>query len=107
MDNQLQEIVSRNLEKEWEIAMPGLVTRETILLALEARISALISKAPETFFQLMYRLDIPEKQLNTILYDMDAPAKIAVMVYERQLQKAESRQKNRGGNIDIDEDLNW
>lgn len=80
---------------------------EELLRLLADRVATILQSGPEPFFQLMYRLDIPEKKLSAILHEDDAPQKIARLIYDRQLQKMKSRQENKPGNEEVDEDLKW
>jgi len=107
MDTGITQSIALNLQKDWELQLPGSITEAELLELLAAKISYLVEKQRETFFQLMYRLDIPEKKLNAILGDMDAIDKIARLVYDRQLEKARSRQQHKASNDDIEENLKW
>jgi hypothetical protein len=95
------------LQQEWGLSLPDHVSEEEILQLLAEKITVVIAKGPEVFFQLMYRLDIPERKLNIILHDDDAPIKIAKLVFDRQMQKAESRSRNTSKNTNEDPELKW
>lgn len=107
MDTQQQ--VNEALQRDWGIQLPATYTEAEILQALALRIAALVEKSPEAFFQLMYRLDIPESKLNATVQDADAAMHVARLIYNRQLQKIESRQKYRRDDTDhdADTDLRW
>jgi hypothetical protein len=107
MDTEISKSIARHFQDNWELQIPETFTESELLELLAAKISMLIERQPETFFQLMYRLDIPEKKLNAVLGNMDAIDKIARLVYERQLEKARSRQQYRDENPDIDKNLQW
>ena len=107
MDKELSKSLSQDFEKDWELQVPETFTEAQLLELLAAKISMLVEKQPETFFQLMYRLDIPEKKLNAVLGNMDTVDKIARLIYERQLEKARSRQQYRNNSEDIDKNLQW
>lgn len=94
-------------QKEWGIVLPETVSEEAILQALEQAVLSQLQKGPETFFQLMYRLDISEQKVNAALQTDSAPAKIARLIYERQLQKIQSRMQHRANNEDNDAELKW
>ncbi len=106
-DKELQHTIAERLQQDWELELPDIVSEEVLLQLLAAKVSRLIEKDPEGFFQLMYRLDIPEKKLNLILFDQDAVFKIARMVYDRQLQKIQSRRQGRNNSENIDKELEW
>ena len=83
-------------------------TRAEILQELEAKVSELLTKSGETFFQLMYRLDISEKKLSDALKDPDnGVMRIALLIYERQTEKASFREKSQNNKKPGDSDLEW
>lgn len=102
---QQQEIYNA-LYRQWDLQPVDVISEEEIKHQLAVRILMLMDKNPEQFFQLMYRLDISEQRLKTIWADSDAADKIASMVYERQLQKLQSRRSNKNNNSE-DPDLQW
>ncbi len=95
------------LQGDWDLQLPDTLSEEAILRLLAARIVTILERGAETFFQLMYRLDISEKKLNAVLQDDDVPGKIARLVYDRQLQKVKSRHENKVKNHDDDPELQW
>jgi len=106
-DSTTQEIANI-LKKDWELSLPDIVSEEEILMQLTARVVTLIERGAESFFQLMYRLDISEKKLNSVVGDEDVAGKIARLIYDRQLQKIQSREHFRRTNsMQSDEDLSW
>lgn len=104
---QQQHEIFEALYKQWELQTVDVITEEEIKRQLAKRILLLMDRNPEQFFQLMYRLDIPENKLRVIWADADAPDKIAAMVYNRQLQKIQSRLNNKGQQYTEDPDLRW
>lgn len=59
---------------------------------------------------LLYRIDISEKKLKTLLKahpDEDAGKIIAAMIIERQAEKIKSRQQFNKKNDNIDEEEKW
>lgn len=105
MPDALKELQSM-LSRSFDITLPGLVSREQILVALAAKIEQLISGNPDQLFSLLYRLDISEQKIKQA---MNTPGpvsyKIAILIYERQLEKIISRK--RFGSERPDEDLAW
>lgn len=95
------------LKRDWDITLPHELTEEAILQLLADRVVLLLERGPETFFQTMYRLDISEKKLTAILNDEHVAVKIARLIYDRQLQKIQSRQANKGAKESGDPDLAW
>lgn len=104
--DELSETASE-LRKQYGLQVPATISEEAILEKLAERVMVLINEGADAFFQLMYRLDIPEKQLMSVARDTDAPYKIARLIYDRQLQKVRSREYYRNNNISDDADLRW
>lgn len=102
-----QQEVIKALQKDWEINLHETLSEEAIIEQLALQIAAVVQQGPETFFQLMYRLDVPERKLNEILISADNQYKIARLVYERQLQKIRSRTLNKSNNGPADPELEW
>jgi len=102
----LQETASA-LKEDWDLQLPDTLSEETILRLLAERIVVILERGAETFFQLMYRLDISEKKLNAVLQEDDVPMKIARLIYDRQLQKIKSRHENRMKTSSDDPELKW
>lgn len=93
-DNILQETAVA-LQADWDLRLPDVLSEEAILKLLEERVIVFLERGAETFFQLMYRLDISEKKLNAVLQEDNVAARIARLIYDRQLQKVRSRHENR------------
>lgn len=103
-----QEELAEKLARQWGLELPEIISEQEILNRLTARISTLLQGNAETFFQLMYKLDIPEKKLNQVLHNEEAPVLIAKLIYDRQLQKIESRRQHKGGTGTADDpELQW
>jgi hypothetical protein len=102
----LQE-TAQALKGDWDLELPNTLSEEVILQLLADRLLTFIERGSETFFQLMYRLDISEKKLNAVLQQDDVPMKIARLVYDRQLQKIVSRHENRMPKNEDDPELKW
>jgi hypothetical protein len=105
-DNVLQE-AALALKEDWDLQLPDTLSEEAILKLLADRVVMILERGPETFFQLMYRLDISEKKLNAVLEDEDVAGKIARLIYDCQLQKIQSRQVNRMNRENDDPELKW
>ncbi len=95
------------LQQEWGLDASGMVSESAILQLLEARVIAIIAQGAEPFYRLMYRLDIAERKINALHGEPDAPAKIARLIYDRQLQKIQSRKAHRAQRDAGDPDLAW
>jgi len=107
MSDHILEETATALQNDWGILLPEAYSEEHILKLLADRIVQVLERGPETFFQLMYRLDISEKKLNAVMQDDDVAAKIARLIYDRQLQKIQSRQAHKGKAEPGDPELKW
>jgi hypothetical protein len=106
MDDLLQQTVSA-LKEDWDLQIPETLSEEAILKLLADRVVLILERGPETFYRLMYRLDISEKKLTAILGDEDVADKIARLIYDRQLQKIKSRMEHKSQITDSDPELKW
>ncbi len=95
------------LQQELGLQLPATITEDGLLQLLADKIAAIVTQSPEKFYQLMYRLDIPERQLNSIIGDHVVNYEIARLVYNRQLQKIQSRRHNSAALKDEDPELSW
>jgi hypothetical protein len=107
MQNQVINEAAIALQKEWGLQLPDTVSEEEILKQLAKRVTVLIDQGPETFFQLMYRLDISEKKLNGVMQEEYVAENIARLIYDRQFQKIQSRQLFKSMNEEVDPELKW
>jgi len=74
--------------QEWGLDASGLHSKESILAALTAKIDAMFTGDPVALIQVMYRLDIPEAQLDAALDSEHASQWIAQLVWDRQVMKS-------------------
>jgi hypothetical protein len=95
------------LQADWQLQLPETISEEAILRLLAEKIVAIIERGPDAFYRLMYRLDISEKKLTAVLHDSDAAAKIARLIYDRQLEKVKSRHEHRMKRQNDDPELQW
>jgi len=107
MDNRDIQEAAIALREQWELQLPETVSEEQILAQLAKRVVTLLERGAETFFQLMYRLDISEKKLNAVLNEQDVAQRIARLIYDRQMQKIQSRHANRKSSEPYDPELSW
>lgn len=92
--------------RTWELDLTAAISEKEILDALAQKVTQLLGREPERFYQIMYRLDIPEKKVVLALNEPDASQLIAKLIFQRQWQKAASRARHRT-NPGTDEDLKW
>ena len=94
--------------QEWGLDATGLHSKEDILAALSHRITELLSTDPVAFIQLMYRLDIPEGQLDAAMESAAPSALIAHLIWDRQVQKSIMRNSMPQRNTtDENDELSW
>ncbi len=77
---------------------------------LAARINDLIEKDFQQLISILYRMDVSEPKLRSVLKenpDSDAGLLIANLMIERQAQKIRSRQQFRQRDNNIDENEKW
>lgn len=77
---------------------------------LSAYINSLILKNFDELIYVLYRVDVSEHKLKTLLKEnnkTDAGAMIATLIIERQIQKIKSRQEHRRDNNIIDDEESW
>ena len=95
------------LKSEWNLLAPEMLSEEELLHLLAERVRQLIDEGPESFYQLMYRLDISERKLHAAAGSSDVADTIARLIYDRQIEKIKSRNKYRQSKDNIDPDLKW
>ena len=104
----IEEEILAALQKDFYLSIPETINEYVILQLLKLKISELLHGNAETFFQMLYRLDIPEQKTKLALLDNEhAIDNLALLIYERQLQKAISRTENKQTNFVVEDDLIW
>jgi hypothetical protein len=106
-DESTNDDINRLLRRELGLDLPEFVPEEEIIAQLAKKVEILLRSGQGAFFQLMYRLDVAERDLSAVLDDAEAPHKIARLVYDRQLEKIESRKRYKPGSKSGDKDLEW
>ncbi len=107
MEDQVIKEAAVALQNDWGLQLPDIISEEEILKQLTIKVTRLIDQGPETFFQLMYRLDISEKKLNGVMQEEYVAENIARLIYDRQFQKIQSRQLFKTMNEEVDPELKW
>lgn len=107
--NTEQAELAATLKAKLDIDIPEGYSEEQIKLMLEKRLGQLLERNPEEFFQMLYRIDIPEQRLNVVLQQQDALSALAEIVYQRQLQKVKTRlfYKDSYQSHTGDDELKW
>ena len=92
------------LNNELAIELPEKISFEELKENLSQHINHLIQTNFQKLVSLLYRVDVSESKLKTLLKenaDADAGRIIAELIIERQLQKIKSRNGNFAGGIII------
>jgi hypothetical protein len=106
MDNNQQKELQAELIRSFGLALPDLVSEEKIIAALTHRVDQLIAGNPDQLFSMLYRLDISERKIKAAMAgETEVTKKIAVLIYERQLEKIISRKNFKSP--PPDDDLAW
>jgi hypothetical protein len=80
------------LAHSFELELPGVISKEKIIEVLSWRVEKLIEGNPDKLFSMLYRLDISERKIKEAMAsENEVTKKIAVLIYERQLEKIISR----------------
>jgi hypothetical protein len=77
---------------------------------LKAAVNELINHDFDALLQLLYRVDVSESKLRTMLQQLpgsDAAEIIANLLVERHLQKIKSRRENQQRDESISDDERW
>lgn len=94
------------LSQDFDLEINDLVSREQIIAALTWRVDQLIAGNPDQLFSMLYRLDISERRIKEAMATgQEVTKKIAVLIYERQLEKIISRRHFRSDTPE--DDLAW
>jgi hypothetical protein len=94
------------LAREWGLDA-GLHSKEAIIDALAAKLQQMLASDPMSLIQLMYRLDIPEDQLDAALDSEASASLIAHLVWNRQEQKQRMRATMQRPAPEADDELAW
>jgi len=78
--------------------LPATITMDDVKRMLIERIIHLLQRNPERLMAILYRIDVSESAVNDIFshaMPLDVPDRLADLIIERQLLKAESRARYR------------
>ena len=102
--------IIKYLNEKFELNIPVETTQEQMEIFLAGRINQLIENDFTQLLQILYRIDVSEQKLRSLLKQntgTDAGRIIAVLIIERQLEKSRSRQVFRKDDKDINEEERW
>jgi hypothetical protein len=98
------------INKELAIELPEKISFEELHSKLAVHINYLILHQFEKLVSLLYRIDISEAKIKSLLQQQpgeDAAKIMATLIIERQLQKIKTRQQFRQWNNDFNEEEKW
>ena len=99
-------LLIETLADDFGLAINDLVSKEKIIAALTWRVDQLIAGNPDQLFSMLYRLDISERKIKEAMAtEHEVTKKIAVLIYERQLEKIISRRHFKSDTPE--DDLAW
>jgi hypothetical protein len=102
--------LSASLNEILQISLPEKISLQELKEKLAAYTNNLVQDDFDKLVSLLYRLDINEAKLKSLLKDNpgeDAGNLIADMIIERQLLKVKSRQQHSKRDDNIAEDEKW
>lgn len=103
--------MEKYLNETFHLSIPVNSTRDQSVNLLADRINYLIINDFSTLVQLLYRIDVSEQKIKTLLKEnqgSDAGKILAALIIERQMQKIRSRQQTgRDDKNNIDETERW
>lgn len=103
--------IEKYLNETFDLSIPVNSTREQSAVFLADRINYLIINDFSKLVQMLYRIDVSEQKIKTLLKEnpgSDAGRIIAALIIERQMQKIRSRQQTgRDDRNTIDETERW
>lgn len=106
----MNEELIATIQQEMAVELPVNIALHELEALLSVHINQLIQKDFQRLVALLYRIDVNEKKLETLLHQHageDAGSIIAQLVIERQLQKIKSRQQFSRRDDDIPEEEKW
>ncbi|MCW3093788.1 MAG: hypothetical protein JWP81_4857 [Ferruginibacter sp.] len=86
----------KEINKDMAMVLPGAISLDELQAQLATYINQLIQTDFQKLIMLLYRIDVSEPKLKTILHQQpqeDAGKIIATLIIERQLQKIKTRQQ--------------
>lgn len=100
--------MNHELGYTFDLSLTDSISKEELLEALQIRIEQLLAGAPERLFSLLYRLDISEQLIKESLDKKENLAQgLAMLIYQRQIEKMESRKRYKKKPYQADNDLVW
>lgn len=107
----METAVIKYLGETFDLPIPSHTTREQLEIFLAEKINDLILNDFSTLVHILYRIDVSEPKIKTLLREnpeSNAGRIMAALIIERQMQKIISRrQSGRDDKNKIDENESW
>jgi hypothetical protein len=103
----MNEELIKDINESLEITLPDTASMDMLKEKLTAHINHLINTDFEKLVYYLYRIDVDENKMRTLLSKTageNAAAMIATLIIERQLQKMQHRKNASPGNNITDEE---
>ena len=104
------ELLVQQVNKELALMLPEKISYEELYSKLSAHLNELIRKDFEKLISLLYRIDISEAKIKSLLKEhqqANAGDIIATLIIERQQQKIKSRELFSKRDDDFNEEEKW
>lgn len=102
--------ITKEINQEWSLSIPQAITEEQLIEVLGLRINQLIKSDLPKLISILYRLDVDELKLKSMLAQynqLHAGLVIAALVFDRQKQKMKTKAAFKKPPEEIDEDEKW
>ncbi|CAN5847466.1 hypothetical protein BH11BAC4_BH11BAC4_19070 [soil metagenome] len=102
--------IIKYLNEQFDVSIPQRTTAEEMEIFLAEKINDLIANDFTQLVQLLYRIDVSEQKLKSLLKqnpNADSGRIIAALVIERQLEKIRSREQFSKRNDNFNEAEKW
>lgn len=107
MDN--TELITQ-INKELALALPEKISLDEVQIQLAAYINTLIQLHFEQLVNLLYRIDVSEKKIKSLLQNYpseNAGNIIAALIIERQVEKIKTRQQFNQRDNNFNKEEKW
>ena len=86
------ELLGTQINRELELTQDSYEDKEQLLKLIETRVAQLLDSEPGLLFSYLYRLDVSEQDVRKVLHSSeDKVTQFALLIYNRQLQRMETK----------------
>ena len=98
--------IRQALSHSLELELPPTLSKEQVIELLRQKVAYLITHNTDELFSRLYRLDVFERKIKAAMAQGgDMAYNLAVLIFERQMEKIESRKNYKA--TKPDDDLAW